>query len=103
MAGTTADMALVRPEALDEARIEDLIGQHLAHNLEILPEQVRHHPLPRCKPHIESCGCFGVPGMSLLDEAGMCRTSYQTTCGAASHSTPHLPNPPPPPQPCPRR
>lgn len=40
MAGTTADMALVRPEALDEARIEDLIGQHLAHNLEILPEQV---------------------------------------------------------------
>lgn len=40
MPGTTADMALVRPEALDEARIEDLIGQHLAHNLEILPEQV---------------------------------------------------------------
>lgn len=37
--GTAPDMALVRPEALDESRIEDLIGQHLAHNLEILPEQ----------------------------------------------------------------
>lgn len=32
---------MIRPEALDESRIEDLIGQHLQHNLEILPEQVR--------------------------------------------------------------
>ena len=39
VAGTAPGMALVRPEALDEARIEDLIGVHLAHNLEILPEQ----------------------------------------------------------------
>lgn len=31
---------LIRPEALDEARIEDLIAQHLTHNLEILPENV---------------------------------------------------------------
>ncbi|GAB4820162.1 hypothetical protein N2152v2_007208 [Parachlorella kessleri] len=31
---------MVRPEALDEARIEDLIAQHLTHNLEILPENV---------------------------------------------------------------
>ncbi|PSC71365.1 Double-strand break repair MRE11 [Micractinium conductrix] len=30
---------LIRPEALDESRIEDLIGQHLQHNLEILQEQ----------------------------------------------------------------
>lgn len=35
-----AASALIRPEALDESRIEDLIGQHLQHNLEILPEQV---------------------------------------------------------------
>ncbi|KAL4422894.1 hypothetical protein ABPG75_009091 [Micractinium tetrahymenae] len=38
-AGMAPD-ALIRPEALDESRIEDLIGQHLQHNLEILPEQV---------------------------------------------------------------
>lgn len=38
LAAAPAD--LVRPEALDEARIEDLIAQHLTHNLEILPEQV---------------------------------------------------------------
>jgi hypothetical protein len=40
-AGTAAGSAgLIRPEALDESRIEDLIGQHLLHNLEILPEEV---------------------------------------------------------------
>jgi hypothetical protein len=36
----TLPQELVRPEALDEARIEDLIAQHLTHNLEILPENV---------------------------------------------------------------
>lgn len=39
-AAGAAAPALVRPEALDESRIEDLIGQHLQHNLEILPEEV---------------------------------------------------------------
>ena len=35
-----AGTALIRPEALDESRIEDLIGEHLQHNLEIFHEQV---------------------------------------------------------------
>ncbi len=43
-AGMSAS-ALIRPEALDESRIEDLIGQHLQHNLEILPEQVGGLPV----------------------------------------------------------
>jgi len=37
MAGQLGE--LVRPEALDEARIEDLIADHLAHDMQIIPEQ----------------------------------------------------------------
>ena len=41
---------MVRPEALDEARIEDLIAQHLTHNLEILPESVSEPAgVPACR------------------------------------------------------
>ncbi len=46
----------IRPEALDERQIEDLIAEHLQQHLEILPEQDLANALHNFVDKV-SCGC----------------------------------------------
>lgn len=71
-----APVVPIRPEALDEAHIEDLVSQHLQHDLELLPEVVGR-------------GCGAVGGDRSWEDRS---TEGVIVAPSCSHCCRHLPN-----------